>query len=70
MDNKRIWFKSPAEDWNVALPVGNGRIGGMCFGAFLSFMILHESLTIVYLIALAVMITGTAFVVSDTMKQK
>ena len=39
-------------------------------GAFLSFMILHESLTIVYLIALAVMITGTAFVVSDTLKQK
>ena len=39
-------------------------------GAFLSFMILHESLTIAYLIALAVMITGTAFVVSDTLKQK
>ena len=39
-------------------------------GAFLSFMILHESLTIAYLIALAVMIAGTAFVVSDTMKQK
>ncbi len=32
MDNRRIWFKDPAEDWNVALPVGNGRIGGMCFG--------------------------------------
>lgn len=32
MVNKRIWFKTPAEDWNVALPVGNGRIGGMCFG--------------------------------------
>ena len=32
MSNRRIWFKSPAEDWNVALPVGNGRIGGMCFG--------------------------------------
>ena len=39
-------------------------------GAFLSFMILHESLTIAYLIALAVMIAGTAFVVSDTLKQK
>ncbi len=39
-------------------------------GAFLSFMILHESLTIAYLIALAVMITGTVFVVSDTLKQK
>lgn len=32
MVNKKIWFKTPAEDWNVALPVGNGRIGGMCFG--------------------------------------
>ncbi len=27
-----IWFDSPAEDWNSALPVGNGRIGGMVFG--------------------------------------
>ena len=39
-------------------------------GAFLSFILLHESLTIAYLIALAVMIAGTAFVVSDTLKQK
>lgn len=39
-------------------------------GAFLSFILLHERLTIVYLIALAVMIAGTAFVVSDTLKQK
>ena len=39
-------------------------------GAFLSFILLHETLTIVYLIALAVMIAGTAFVVSDTLKQK
>lgn len=39
-------------------------------GAFLSFILLHESLTIVYLIALAVMIAGTTFVVSDTLKQK
>lgn len=39
-------------------------------GAFLSFILLHESLTIVYLIALTVMIAGTAFVVSDTLKQK
>ncbi|MBR1739838.1 MAG: glycoside hydrolase family 95 protein [Ruminococcus sp.] len=29
---RKIWFDSPAEDWNVALPVGNGRIGGMVFG--------------------------------------
>ncbi len=28
----RLWYKSPAKDWNEALPVGNGRIGGMIFG--------------------------------------
>lgn len=39
-------------------------------GAFLSFMLFHESLTIAYLIAVAVMIAGTEFVVSDTLKQK
>jgi len=38
-------------------------------GAFLSFLFLRESLTIAYIIALAVMIVGTAFVVSDTLDQ-
>lgn len=28
----RLWYKSPAKDWNEALPVGNGRIGGMVYG--------------------------------------
>lgn len=27
-----IWLHQPATDWNVALPVGNGRLGGMVFG--------------------------------------
>jgi alpha-L-fucosidase 2 len=27
-----IWFKQPASHWNEALPVGNGRLGGMVFG--------------------------------------
>ncbi len=27
-----LWYKSQANDWNEALPVGNGRIGGMVFG--------------------------------------
>ena len=27
-----IWFTSPAETWNEALPVGNGRLGAMVFG--------------------------------------
>lgn len=38
-------------------------------GAFLSFILLHETLTAVYVIALIVMIIGTLFVVSDTIVQ-
>ena len=30
--NSSIWFDKPAESWNEALPVGNGRFGGMIFG--------------------------------------
>ena len=28
----KIWFTRPAETWNEALPVGNGRLGAMVFG--------------------------------------
>lgn len=28
----KIWFNRPADDWNEALPVGNGRLGAMIFG--------------------------------------
>lgn len=28
----RIWFDQPAENWNEALPLGNGRLGAMVFG--------------------------------------
>jgi alpha-L-fucosidase 2 len=28
----KIWFDKPAETWNDALPVGNGRLGAMVFG--------------------------------------
>jgi alpha-L-fucosidase 2 len=27
-----LWFDQPAESWNEALPVGNGRLGAMVFG--------------------------------------
>ncbi len=27
-----LWYDEPASEWNEALPVGNGRIGGMVFG--------------------------------------
>lgn len=36
-------------------------------GAFLSFVFLHEKLTAMYLVALAVMAAGTALVVADTL---
>lgn len=32
MGNERLWYREPARDWNEALPIGNGRIGGMVFG--------------------------------------
>jgi len=31
-NNAVLWYKQPAADWNEALPIGNGRIGGMVFG--------------------------------------
>src|SRR5580700_10739181 len=27
-----LWYRAPAQTWNEALPVGNGRLGGMVFG--------------------------------------
>jgi len=27
-----LWYKQPANNWNEALPIGNGRIGAMVFG--------------------------------------
>lgn len=27
-----MWYDAPAEDWNEALPIGNGRLGAMVFG--------------------------------------
>ncbi|KJD34351.1 alpha-L-fucosidase [Tamlana nanhaiensis] len=28
----KLWYKEPAEIWNEALPLGNGRLGAMVFG--------------------------------------
>jgi alpha-L-fucosidase 2 len=28
----RLWYRAPAQTWDEALPVGNGRIGAMVFG--------------------------------------
>ncbi|RCW64276.1 glycoside hydrolase family 95 protein [Saliterribacillus persicus] len=30
--NKHLWYKQPAKEWDEALPIGNGRLGGMVFG--------------------------------------
>ena len=27
-----LWYKSPAKNWNEALPLGNGKLGVMVFG--------------------------------------
>ena len=27
-----LWYDAPAAGWDAALPVGNGRLGGMIFG--------------------------------------
>lgn len=32
MATPTLWYAQPAEDWNQALPMGNGRLGGMVFG--------------------------------------
>ena len=28
----KLWYDKPAKYWHEALPVGNGRLGGMVFG--------------------------------------
>lgn len=28
----KLWYQQPAQSWNEALPIGNGRLGGMVFG--------------------------------------
>ncbi|WP_019536332.1 glycoside hydrolase family 95 protein [Paenibacillus ginsengihumi] len=30
--NTRLWYRQPAGKWMEALPIGNGRLGGMVFG--------------------------------------
>ena len=32
MNNLTLWSTTAANDWNEALPIGNGRLGGMVFG--------------------------------------
>lgn len=30
--SSQLWYSQPANNWNEALPIGNGRLGGMIFG--------------------------------------
>jgi alpha-L-fucosidase 2 len=30
--NLKLWYKEPAQQWEEALPIGNGRLGAMVFG--------------------------------------
>ena len=32
MNKHRLWYRQPAQTWVEALPIGNGRTGGMVFG--------------------------------------
>src|SRR5690625_390406 len=32
-ENQILWYQKPANEWTEALPIGNGRLGGMVFGA-------------------------------------
>jgi hypothetical protein len=32
MNKNRLWYRQPAQTWVEALPIGNGRTGGMVFG--------------------------------------
>ena len=32
-ENSRLWYQTPAEEWTEALPIGNGRLGAMIYGA-------------------------------------
>lgn len=34
--NNRLWYKHTANDWNEALPLGNGRLGAMVFGKIMN----------------------------------
>ena len=32
-ESPTLWYLEPAEEWVEAVPIGNGRLGGMVFGS-------------------------------------
>ncbi len=41
MNTQRLWYRQPAQTWVEAMPIGNGRLGGMVFGG-----ITHEKIAL------------------------
>lgn len=46
IEMERLWYNTPAKEWNSALPLGNGFMGAMCFGGTLAdmFQLNYDSL--------------------------
>ena len=42
---QKLWYTAPARAWEEALPLGNGRIGAMVFGAVQHETILLNEIT-------------------------
>ncbi|WP_420148357.1 glycosyl hydrolase family 95 catalytic domain-containing protein [Spirosoma sp.] len=42
----KLWYKQPANQWVEALPIGNGRIGGMVYGGILEDQIQFNEATL------------------------
>ncbi|SEN64153.1 alpha-L-fucosidase 2 [Mucilaginibacter gossypiicola] len=42
----KLWYKQPAQKWTDALPVGNGRIGGMVYGGVVEDHIQYNEQTL------------------------
>ena len=41
-----LWYSQPAKQWNEALPVGNGRLGGMVFGGITNERVQLNDITV------------------------
>lgn len=39
MEEQKLWYREPAENWEEALPLGNGRLGAMVYGKIYSELI-------------------------------
>ena len=44
----KLWYKKAASNWNEALPIGNGHLGGMIYGSATKECIQLNDVTICY----------------------